>query len=97
MNEEQRVAMERQRQALVIARYMLARFRGEEARPPKFWTPEQVASLEEAFADPEMRRQFVAWALEGVRQYERSLREFERGLFAAMQDYERTFGKGGTR
>jgi hypothetical protein len=89
VNDKQRREMEIRGRALDAAVYMLARFRGEKAAPPADWTPDQVAALEEAFAIPEVRRQFIAWVVEGQRKaYEESVR-------AAMWDYRQNFERGG--
>jgi hypothetical protein len=47
------------------AEYMAARLRGEPARPPDHWTPEQIAAWAAVLADPVACSAALNWALEG--------------------------------
>src|SRR5260221_13725762 len=47
------------------AQYMAARLRGEPARPPDHWTPEQIAAWAAVLADPVACSAALNWALEG--------------------------------
>lgn len=47
------------------AAYMLARLRGEVARPPAHWPPEQVAAFAALLADPKARSALLNELLRG--------------------------------
>jgi hypothetical protein len=47
------------------AQYMAARLRGEPARPPPYWPPEQIAAWAAVLADRDARSAALNWALEG--------------------------------
>src|SRR5260221_745037 len=49
------------------AQYMAARLRGEPARPPPHWPPEQIAAWAAVLADPHARSAALNWALQGWR------------------------------
>ncbi len=60
--------LKEKRRLMLSAQYMVARLKGEPARPPDHWPPEQIAAWAAIMADPHARSAALNWAIEGWRQ-----------------------------